>query len=118
MGAAYSRDLLDGLKKVRLPVFALSSFLIILITILNEKYGSSEVQKILFGYDSVLVIIHSISIFLIVIDIHPMKLFRVLLLKLADASFGIYVIHMIFVNAIYKFLRINPFIAHGVTGGY
>ena len=109
MGAAWNRGLLNEIRKYSSVVVSVVSILLILITILTEVYNFPF--KIFFGYDSILVVIQSIVIFSIIINIKiKSNIIRKIVLEIADKSFGIYIVHMFFVNVIYNSAGLNPFV--------
>ncbi len=113
MGVAYNRGILNRFDKIKWPVFIIVSLLICSFTVLNELYGNKTIQGILFNYDSVLIVLQASSLYLIISRIQPKQVLKKVLLTIDEKSFGIYVIHMVSVNFIYKFLKINPFGMHG-----
>lgn len=73
--------------------------------------------NVLFGYDSVIVIAQVFSIFSLLNMISTDIKFNKILLEIGDKSFGIYIVHMVFINMVYKFLKFNPFTKKFVLTG-
>lgn len=107
MGAAWNRGMIKLDTQFNHAFLAISSIFIVLSTILwvtlNVPINS------LFGYDSIIVIAQAIAIFSLGNSLNVSFKFGKMLVEIADKSFGIYLIHMVFINVAYKFLKINPF---------
>ena len=64
----------------------------------------------LFGYSSLFVMIQAVSLMYLISNMHiNNKIVDNIIMEIADKSFGIYLIHMFFINIVYKVLKINPF---------
>lgn len=106
LGEVYRRRLFT-LKKLNAGILTgVFSLAIIIAVLLQEKFGYN--LDFLFGYQSILVIFQSYLIFnqLRSMNIRS-KYIKSYFLKIADKSFGIYLIHMIFVNFEYKVFKLN-----------
>lgn len=108
MGAAWNRGMLKFSQGVSVVMTVIASILLILTSILKEVYGMPF--DVLFGYDSLLVIIQAIGIYIIIMNRTLKSAVRKISLEIANKSFGIYLIHMFFLNIAYKLIKINPFI--------
>ncbi|WP_455818996.1 acyltransferase [Clostridium butyricum] len=88
-----------------------SVILICVITWCNYIFNLSIESKII-GYDSPIIIIQSVTLFIIVMNskITLSQSINNIILSISKNSFGIYIIHMFFINIIYKFFKINPLI--------
>lgn len=71
----------------------------------------------LFGYDSVLVVAQSVALFSLFNAIRSDIKLDKMLAEIGDKSFGIYLIHMFFINVMYKFCKFNPFDKNFLYGG-
>lgn len=67
--------------------------------------------RILLGYSSILVIVQACGIFLLFLNFKGNKktVLEKILSKIDENSFGIYLVHMIFVRFVFKQMEINPF---------
>ena len=78
-------------------------------------YLASSVFRILFdayNYNNIITVAMVILIFLTfknIPEIHMSAHIRAYINSCAKCSFGIYILHMVFVNALYKFLKVNPY---------
>lgn len=89
-------------------VLAVSSIFMICLTAI--KYVCNmDIFSHFFGYDSIFVVIQAIALFEIIERSDIKGTIATLLDKLGTASFGIYIVHMFFVNCFYKLMKINPF---------
>lgn len=108
VGVAHNRRLLRIKKKYLLFFLVGSSLALILASSMACVYHVSLSE--LFGYNSLLVTIQSICVFeLFMYRSIKNNLLHKVLLQIADKSFGIYLLHMVFINLVYKFLDVNPF---------
>lgn len=71
-------------------------------------------MDLLFGYDSPLVVLQAIALFELVKNSNFNTLVSRVLMKIANASFGIYIVQMVFVNIFYKLTKIDPFMCVGI----
>lgn len=104
LGAAQNRKILKLRKRTAALFAGAGSFVLIILTILGSKGVSLEV---LFGYDSVFVAIQSLGVFGLIVGMKERK--TAILTLIADKSFGIYLVHMFFINMAYKLVKLNPF---------
>ena len=84
-------------------------------TIVRWIYDLPEMER-LWGYSSVFVIIQAVGIFSLV---HSQKecrsrAFKRILLELDKCSFGVYLIHMILVRLILRYMQFNPYENGGI----
>lgn len=109
LGYMFSKKWVVIKKKVAVWLLCISIVLLILITVLNSMNGIRN--EIFFSYSSIIVLFQACAIFSL---ISPLKLkansiIRRLFLQIGDKSFGIYIVHMVFINVFYKALKVNPF---------
>ena len=81
---------------------------IIILNILKVKLNKPTIELI-GNYNSLIVMIMSISIFVLFKCIIENKTFKLdnIILKISKYSFGVYIIHMLWINVIYKFLKFS-----------
>lgn len=94
-----------------LLLFLIGTGAIIGFTLLKEIGGVDSVS-VLYGYSSVFVILQSVGLFSMLNQERPrerLSAAKRLLLKLDACSFGIYLIHMIFVRGVLKHTGIHPY---------
>lgn len=112
MGLAIERNMLQGSKRLNAALLCLSSIVLIGLTLIQFGAGITTLNTI-FGYDSPFVVIQALAIFNLIKNADIPRCIEKLLCKIGNNSFGIYVIHMFFVNVFYKALHINPFKSGG-----
>lgn len=104
----------NGIKKqlnmkYSLLIIMLSFIIIVVSNIISVMYDI-ESLKVISSYYSPVIILLSIGIFLFAKSFYnKMKNNNIekFVKYLANVSFGVYIVHMFFVNVIYKFLKIN-----------
>lgn len=107
MGVAWNRGFFRRNLRFNEVLVMISSGLLVFASILVEVFDIS--LNSLFGYDSVLVVVQAIGLFSMFNSMKIKgKLGRVLS-EIGEKSFGIYLIHMFFINLAYKLFQINPF---------
>ena len=115
MGGAWNRGMFKRGFKLNLLVFVISSAVLIISSVLwttvNLPIGC------LFGYDSPIVVAQSVALFSMFNALKIGPRLSVILLKIADKSFGIYLIHMFFVNVIFKLIKFNPLLTYPILSG-
>ncbi|WP_346670985.1 acyltransferase [Faecalicoccus acidiformans] len=89
-------------------MIVLSTLCIIFLTIVNQENSHYNLGNVLSNYSSVFVIVQSIGIFSLVDSIKWKN--REWIKKLDVLTFGVYLIHMLFIRSILKYLSINPFL--------
>ena len=110
MVAGYHRGFFDISKKRAVTLILTNSALLLVLSYLETyDYFSSLNFSDLFGYSSILVIGQSVGLFALILKLNLAKWLKKVLLEIADKSFGIYLVHMLFVNFEYKLLSLNPF---------
>lgn len=115
MGVAWNRGMLRKNIKFNIILLIVSSSILIIATVV---WTQLEIPlNVLFGYDSVIVIAQVFSIFSLLNMISTDIKFNKILLEIGDKSFGIYIVHMVFINMVYKFLKFNPFTKKFVLTG-
>lgn len=83
------------------------------MTILRWKQNV-EVLEQLWKYSSVLVIIQSVGIFILLENIKNGGKLKTFVRKIDSCSFGIYLIHMIWIRLILRYMKFNPYENHVV----
>lgn len=107
MGVAWNRGMIRKDIKFNAVLLFVSSIFLIAMTV---AWIELEIPlSVLFGYDSVLVIVQALSIFSLFNRINTDVKFNKILLEIGDKSFGIYLVHMFFINMAYKLFKLNPF---------
>ncbi len=83
---------------------------IFLLTIIRWKY-SIDVMEQLWSYSSILVVMQAVGIFTLMERTkgNVLKLAGKILNMIDNCSFGIYLIHMIFVRLVLRYMRYNPY---------
>ena len=96
-------------------ILVISTLLIVGCTVARWVYDIPSME-ILWGYSSFFVIMQSIGFFALLKDVKAagFRAVRWLLLKLDECSFGIYLIHMIFVRLILRYMGFNPYENGGI----
>lgn len=100
-------------KKLSIVVFIVSTIMLFLFTYLSWKHNIPS-MKILWGYSSIFVIIQSASFFSLInrIFLDKVKWLKWVLLRIDRCSFGIYLIHVMFIRIIFRYMEFNPY-THG-----
>lgn len=104
-GYAYKNNIVEIKNLFAIIIFILSSICLAFVT----YYYNIGVQtlEVLLNYSSIFVVLQSVSLFCILNNI---KWKENKFIKVIDqCSFGIYLLHMIFVKIILKYLCINPY---------
>ena len=109
LGYIFSKKWLSISRKFAGVILFLSVVLQIILTVLNSMNDLKV--EIFFSYTSIIVLFQASAIFFLVTQLKLKKnsITRKILLQIGDKSFGIYIIHMLFVNVFYKVFEINPF---------
>ena len=116
MGVAWNRGMFKRSIVFNVIFLTVSSGLLVITTVLRVIWNVPV--NSLFGYDSVLVVAQSISLFSLFNAIRTEIKLDKMLVQIGDKSFGIYLVHMVFVNLAYKLLKFNPFaIKYSLLGG-
>lgn len=114
LGIAWNRNIikLDLIKSI--IILVATSVVLIGASYYQIRYSLKI--GVLFGYNSPLIVLQAIAIYNIIVRckydvINGNHLVRTknVLLKIADKSFGIYLIHMFYINVEYKLMEINLF---------
>lgn len=113
MGLAFKREALFLSRRNSIMLLCASTALLVILTIAQYLGGASGLS-VLFGYDSPFVVAQAIAIFNLIREAKTAENLRPLMQEVGDKSFGIYLVHMFFVNVFYKVLDINPFSKWGV----
>ena len=108
MGELFRRQFIRFDKKRSLIVFCLSSVLI-LITVYIHEVIKVDLNRLL-GYTSVFVAAQAYSFFSLLYSLNYDDLnerLQKIMLRISGCSFGIYIVHMFFVNLEYKVLHLH-----------
>ena len=94
-------------------LFAAATILLAVLTWVRWKWDLKALEQ-LFGYSSILVIVQAVGITgcFFQLRARTIPLVKQILLGINRHSFGIYLIHLIFIRLIYKHLHFDPF-SHG-----
>lgn len=106
MGLAVKRGLFQLPMQKNSVILLLSSLFLVTLTFIQYRIGISTISA-LFGYDSPIVLFQAITLFNILKNINIVQI-KKLIYAVGNNSFGIYIVHMFFVNFFYKALHINP----------
>lgn len=106
MGGAWNKAYFKCNVKKALILFITSSFILIATTIV--EYYLKISLSCFYGYAGIIVAIQALSIFMLVNSLEDICI-KKYLEEIADKSFGIYLVHMFFINILYKVFKINPF---------
>lgn len=111
MGAAHNRKLVEKNNTI------LTLSVVALVGLSTFSRLNGEVYAKLFAYYSVFVVFQATMLFesITTMRIKDGFLTRIVL-EIADKSFGIYLVHMFFVNLVYQALKIDP-MTYGLLGG-
>lgn len=92
---------------------ALGTLAIVLFTIVRWQYGIEQIEQ-LWGYSSIFVILQTMGIFMMATSARKKEpnFFGKFLVAFDKASFGVYLIHIIFVRYLFKYALFNPY-EHG-----
>lgn len=109
LGYMFSKKWIFIKKSIAGIVLCISIILLVLFTVLERMGGISV--NILFSYSSIIVLFQSCAIFSLnnSFKLKENSIMRKIFLLIGDRSFGIYIVHMLFVNIFYKAFKINPF---------
>jgi len=106
--------------KIPLPVSSLiivfSLSIVIIVSYVTQK--GCEWGEILVGYSSPLIAVFSVAIFSMAkeLDSGIKTDTPVIVKKLGQYSFGVYIIHMFWINIAYKVIKYNPFEENAIIG--
>ncbi len=94
-------------------MFITSTALIALLTVVRWK-TDNQVMECLWGYSSIIVILQSVSAYSIIMGVKTkgLELAKKILVEIDKCSFGIYLVHMIYVRLLLRYNQFNPF-EHG-----
>lgn len=115
MGAAWNRGMFKAELRLNLLLLIVSSALLAISSFLWITL--SLPIGCLFGYDSPLVVVQSVALFSIFNSIKIGGKVSRVLLEIGDKSFGIYLIHMFFVNVAFKLVKFDPFQRFSLLAG-
>lgn len=78
--------------------------------------GDYAVMEQLWGYSSIFVILQAVGIFSLFLDMKEegFTFFKKILSRLDQCSFGVYLIHMLFVRLIIRYMQFNPYTNGGI----
>lgn len=115
-GYAINNGIIKIKKSLSIVIILFSALVMVLLTIISDIKSLYEVHSFLTNYSFVLTAIASLAIFALFsqIDFDRNKV----LFKVADiisrCSFGIYLIHMIFLKYIFLVMKFNPYSYGGI----
>ncbi len=89
-----------------------STVTIVALTIVQVNTRNESISELLLGYSSILVIVQTIGIFNLILSFEFKENYIIKVID--DNTFGIYLIHMIFIRAILKWYGLNPYIGNGL----
>lgn len=108
LGIAVNRNIIKLSTIKARCLFGISTILLFGLSIVEKMYDYN--WENLFGYSSLFVMIQAVSLMYLISNMHiNNKIVDNIIMEIADKSFGIYLIHMFFINIVYKVLKINPF---------
>lgn len=109
-GYAIHKGIIRVNKRLNLAAVILSSCLIIVLTIIRWM-NNIDMMEQLWSYSSVLVIVQAVGVFALFDKIKEKgsSLIHKLLLEIDRCSFGIYLIHMVFIRLILRYMNFNPY---------
>lgn len=108
MGDLFRRQFIKLDKKRSIIAFCISSVLILIIVYIHEVV-KVDLNRLL-GYTSVFVAAQAYSLFSLLYSLNYDELnerLRKMMLRISKYSFGIYIVHMFFVNIEYKVLHLH-----------
>ncbi|MDM8210262.1 acyltransferase [Mediterraneibacter glycyrrhizinilyticus] len=102
-------------KAISLIMFVAGTLLIIGCTVVRWQYDIPAME-ILWGYSSFFAIMQAVGFFALMENVKSTSFHVInwILLKLDKCSFGIYLIHMIFVRLILRYMEFNPYKNGGI----
>lgn len=102
-------------KAISLILLAAGTLLIIGCTTIRWLYDIPAME-ILWSYSSFFVIMQAVGFFALMKDVNSISFYAInwILLKLDKCSFGIYLIHMVFVRLILRYTEFNPYKNGGI----
>ena len=101
-------------KGVYLGALIASTVLLIALTVIRNNYGLTYIDY-LFKYSSPLVFVQALSIFALAArSENSVAWIDKLLATLDNCSFGIYLVHMIFVRSLIRYEQINIYTEYGI----
>lgn len=113
MGDYLKRNEIGIKQKYIIYLIAALTAAVVILTLVNPTLG-----EVIGGYSSPLIAVLAGSIFLLFKSMNGQKATKLfsssIMMFLDKCSFGVYLVHMIFINVIYKVLKVNPF--HGMLG--
>lgn len=109
-GYAIRRGMFRGKAGISFLLFAASTGILTMLTWLRWNDGMENLEMF-FSYSSMFVVVQAIGMFLFLVQarIGQLPVLPKVLLAIDKNSFGIYLVHMIFVRALFKRLQVNPF---------
>lgn len=105
-GYAYYQRIINIKNYQSILLIILSSIGLVLVNIYRYMFGYIALD-ILLNYSSILVVLQSIGIFALFVNFKGKS--NKVIESLDSTSFGIYLLHMIFVRLILKYLQFNPY---------
>lgn len=109
-GHAIHKKIMQIDYRAALTLAALSTVIIVVLTNVRWKYGIESMEQ-WWSYSSILVIVQAVGIFSLMYQIkgNDAQLVKRVLMRVDECSFGIYLVHMIFVRWILRYRMVNPY---------
>lgn len=107
VGVAMRRGLFNFAKIVNVLALIISSLALVCFTFIHYLVGFKGFSA-LFGYESAFVVIQAIALFNLLRNVKLPSGVGVITKEIGKKSFGIYIVHMFYINMFYKLLNINP----------
>lgn len=115
MGVAFNRGFFKWSRRRCLLILLCSSAMLVGLTVL-AAYVSELRLNVLFGYDFIIVVVQSVAMFGYINSLNLGNRIKKIVLEVGEKSYGMYLVHMVFINFTYKFFKFDP-IRYGVIGG-
>lgn len=113
-GYAIHKKIIPVSKWMAVSAVLLSTAGIVIFTFMRWKYNI-DIMEQLWRYSSILVIMQSLGIFSLVERIGNAGKWRKLFVEIDNCSFGIYLIHMMGVRLVLRYMGFNPYANHPVV---
>ena len=109
LGYYIGNDYISIKNKYLFLIGAIDILVFISASVLDMKYGLTQFRK-LGEFNSIFVLSFGIFLFMIIKQAKDFcnKHYNIIIKLISRCSFGIYIIHMFFINILYKVLKLNP----------
>ncbi len=117
LGYAIYKRILKISPKAGMGFIIVTTGTLILLTVINSNLTEISLSSF-WGYASIIVVLQAAGIFaLICKDKNTQKgIVKKILIKVDKCSFGIYLVHMIYVRLFLRYMGIDPYIYGGIIG--